>query len=102
MHDTDPAPHFAPLFALLERIVAQRDYDNEEIADHVVRGVRSARAAGLPPERVLAYLRKRLHQAPLAAVGDWFRGVLVDRLVGVAVEAYASDSTGPGAAAPPP
>lgn len=88
MDEKDIAPYFAPLLSLLETVVAQRDYENPALAEAVAHGAIAAREAGIPPERVLAYLRTRLHEAPLAAVGDWYRGVLVDRIVLRAIEAW--------------
>lgn len=86
--DTDPEPHFAALFALLETVVSTKDYANPAIDNEVAASAASARAAGIAPERVLAYLRVRLHQAPLSAVGDWYRSVLVERLIVRTIEAY--------------
>jgi hypothetical protein len=37
---------------------------------------------------MLAYLRSRTWDVPLAEIGDWYRGVLADRLVARAIEAY--------------
>lgn len=95
MDDNDIAPHFAPLLALLETVVAQRDYDNPALVAMVAQGAAAARAAGVPPERVLAYLRTSLHATPLIAVGDWYRGVLVDRMVLRAIEAWYSGGSDP-------
>ena len=86
--DIDPEPHFAALLALLATVVARKDYDNPAIDREVAACAAASRAAGIPPERVIAYLRVRLHQAPLSAVGDWYRSVLVERLIARTIEAY--------------
>ena len=86
--DIDPEPHFATLFALLETVVVTKDYANPAIDREVASSAAAARAAGIVPERVVAYLRVRLHQAPLSAVGDWYRSVLVERLIARTIEAY--------------
>ena len=86
--DIDPEPHFAGLFALLETVVATKDYAIAAIDRELAASAAAARAAGIAPERVLAYLRVRLHEAPLSAVGDWYRSVLVERLIARTIEAY--------------
>lgn len=88
VQDIDPHPHFAALFALLETVVATKDYANPAIDREVEASAAAARSAGIAPERVLAYLRVQLHQAPLSAVGDWYRTVLVERLIARTIQAY--------------
>ena len=87
--DVDVAPFFADLFALLlAAAVSRRDYESPELTDAAARGARAARRTGVPPQRMLAYLRSHTRDAPLAEIGDWYRGVLADRLVARAIEAY--------------
>jgi hypothetical protein len=86
--ETDPSSHFAPLFQLLEAVATMRDYNNPAIAELVASGAVSARRAGVRPESMIIHLRDRVHGAALAAVGDWYRGVLADRIVSQAVIAY--------------
>ena len=88
MPDDDVAPFFADLFALLLRAESRSDYESPRLTDAVTRGAIAARAAGVSPARVLAYLRTRARAAPLSEIGDWYRGVLVDRLVARTMEAY--------------
>jgi hypothetical protein len=88
MHENDPAPHFDPLFGRLETIVVARDYDNTVLSDLVAAGAAAARAHAVKPEAMIAYLRHRVHEAPLAAVGDWYRGVIADRIISRAIIAY--------------
>ena len=88
MQENDLAPHFAPLFALLEAVSETRHYSDPDVGERVAHGAAAARRAGVPPEAVLAFLRRRLHEAPLSAVGDWYRGVLVERLIAHASGAY--------------
>lgn len=92
VQEYDPAPHFVPLLELLAATSPQHAQDDQALVDHVARGVAAARAASIPPEQVLAYLRRRLHEAPIAEVGDWQRGALIERLVGQAIEAYYPDT----------
>ena len=86
--DVDAAPFFADLFALLAGAVSRRDYESPELTDAATRGARAAGRAGVPPKRMIASLRSRMREAPLAEIGDWYRGVLADRLVARAIEAY--------------
>ena len=88
VHENDPAQHFAPLLALLETVVATKDYTNPAVKRQVDASTAAARDAGVRPETLIAFLRERLHQAPLSAVGDWYRSVLVERLVSWAIQAY--------------
>lgn len=89
MHDdADVAPLFADLFALLSRAASRLDYESPELTKAITRGALAARGAGVPPERMLAHLRSRTQEAPLAEIGDWYRGVLADRFVARAIEAY--------------
>jgi len=94
----DPAPHFDPLLALLQAVVVTKDYANPAIDRQAGASTVAARDAGFPPEAVIAYLRQQVHQTPLSAVGDWYRAVLIERLVARAIEAYfetsAADPTG--------
>jgi hypothetical protein len=88
VHENDSAPHFAPLFELLQAVVRTRDYSNPAVAERVAEGAVAARAAGIRPEVMLAYLRRRLNEAPLSAVGDWYRSVLIERVITHATLAY--------------
>ena len=92
MQDADAAPFFADLFALLAGVATRREYESPELTAAVSRGAIAAREAGVPPEQILAYLRSRTHDTPLADIGDWYRAVLVDRFVARAIEAYFSET----------
>jgi hypothetical protein len=98
----DPAPHFEPLFRRLQTVVATHDYNNASITELVAAGARSAHAAGVPPEAMIGYLRRRVHGAPLAAVGDWFRTVLAERIISRATLAYFDAAPTEAWPGPPP
>ena len=100
MPDPNPAPHFAPLFERLDAIADPNDYANPSLAGQAAGCALAARAAGVPPEAMVAYLRRRLNDVPLSNVGDWYQGVLVERLVSRAILSYFSD--GPQAPGPLP
>lgn len=76
----DPAPHFDPLFHRMEAVVVTHGYNNADIAEFVAAGARSVHAA---------------------AVGDWFRTALAERIISRATVAYfnAASEAAPG---PPP
>jgi hypothetical protein len=93
----DAAPHFAPLFEFLETVITTRDYANPAVDEYVDTGIRSARAAGVPPEVAIAFLRERVRDAPLAAVGDWYRAVLAERIVARAIATYFGNDGGDNA-----
>jgi hypothetical protein len=88
VHANDPAPHFDQLFSRLETVVITHDYNNATVAELVTAGARSAQGAGVSPEAMIMYLRRRVHGAPLAAVGDWYRTVLAERIISRAILAY--------------
>jgi hypothetical protein len=88
VHENDPATHFEPLLALLAAVVVTEDYANPAIDAQVGASTSAARNAGVAPEAVIAYLRHQVHEAPLSAVGDWYRSVLGERLVAKAIDAY--------------
>ena len=90
--ESDAAPYFAPLFEFLETIITTRDYANPAVGEYVDTGIRRARAAGVRPEAAIAFLRERVHEAPLTAVGDWYRAVLAERIVARAIAAYFEDA----------
>jgi hypothetical protein len=91
VQEKDPAPHFARLFALLQAAVDTNDYSNPALSDAVAEGARAARAEGIEPERLISYLRRHLHGVPLSAVGDWYRGVLVEGMIARAIDGYFVD-----------
>jgi hypothetical protein len=88
VHENDPATHFEPLLSLLAAVVVTEDYTNPTIDAQVGASTAAARNAGVAPEVVIAYLRHQIYEAPLSAVGDWYRSVLVERLVAQAMDAY--------------
>jgi hypothetical protein len=98
----DAAPHFAPLFEFLETVIATRDYANPAVGEYVDSGVRRARAAGVQPEAAIAFLRERVRDAPLAAVGDWYRAVLAERIVARAIATYFGDTAATDSGDPEP
>ena len=88
VHENDPATHFEPLLSLLQAVVVTKDYANPAIDAQIGASTVAARNAGFSPEALIAYLRHQVHEAPLTAVGDWSRAVLVERLVARAIDAY--------------
>ena len=88
MHDADPAPHFVALFEMLDAVVDANDYANPSLAGLAAGCALAARAAGVPAEAMVVHLRQRIHEVRLSGVGEWYRGILIERLVSRAILAY--------------
>ncbi|HEX6534386.1 MAG TPA: hypothetical protein VF041_07305 [Gemmatimonadaceae bacterium] len=63
-------------------------FASPELRDAIARYARSARDAGLPPERLIVGVKVLVRDVALPEMRDWFRGVLTDRAVAWAIEAY--------------
>ena len=92
VHDADPAPHFVALFEMLDAVVDANDYANPSLSGLAAGCALAARAAGVPAEAMVIHLRQRIHELRLSGVGDWYRGILIERLVSRAILAYFSDA----------
>lgn len=91
MEPDDVLTHFAPLLAVLEVAASRRDYESPVVREAIVYGARSARAAGVPPERVLSQLRTHLHGGPLADV-DCDRGLVIEHVVLRLIASYYAET----------
>lgn len=65
-----------------------RDFASADIRAAFTRYAQNARAAGVPPERLLVAVKTLVHDVALADMRDWFRAVLTDRAVAWTIEAY--------------
>lgn len=88
MNDADAAPHFVALFEMLDAVVDANDYANPSLAGLAAGCALAARAAGVPAEAMVVHLRQRIHEVRLSGVGEWYRGILIERLVSRAILAY--------------
>lgn len=90
--ETAPAPHRVPLRAALVAAVidAKRDHawDSEQLEELVRAYAAAARRAGEAPEQFITGLKQLLRAEALADVGDWFRSVVVNRLVVWGIDGY--------------
>jgi len=91
----DPAPHFARLFDRLAAVADVREYNDPAVYELVAECAAEARRAGALPETVISYLRRRLYEAPVGGVSDWYRAPLAERVINRAVVAYFATSAGP-------
>ncbi|HEU4640872.1 MAG TPA: hypothetical protein VFS44_00365 [Gemmatimonadaceae bacterium] len=65
-----------------------RNFASTHLRAVVAAYARNARAAGVPPERLLVAVKTLVRDVALAEMNDWFRGVLTDRAVAWTIEAY--------------
>ena len=100
MNDADAAPHFVALFEMLDAVVDANDSANPSLAGRAAGCALAARAAGVPAEAMVVHLRQRIHEVRLSGVGEWYRGILIERLVSRAILAYFTDGA-PGEESPP-
>lgn len=77
-----------PLRQALAEAGRTRNYETLELRDAVARFAGAARAAGLPPERVLIAVKELVDEHSQTGVSEWWRSVLTDRVVRWAVEGY--------------
>jgi hypothetical protein len=87
----DDLPEFGRDF---ERVAREHPRDTPALSDAAARFAREARAAGVPPERMLVALGDALNTGALGSVGDWWRRVVRDQCVRTAIEAYYAIETG--------
>jgi hypothetical protein len=71
-----------------EHVVREHPRDAPALANAAGQFAREARAAGVPPERMLVALGEVLNTGALGSVGDWWRRVVRDQCVRRAIEAY--------------
>jgi hypothetical protein len=88
----ESSPNFlAQRTALVDALVvaaATREYDGAELPAAVAQFATDARANGLPPERLLVALKHAVTDPRLTDLSNWWRGVLIDRVIRWGIEAY--------------
>ena len=80
--------HAAAVVRAIEEAQRTRTFASAELRDAIGRYARSARDAGVPPERLIVAVKMLVRDVALAEMREWFRGVLTDRAVAWAIEAY--------------
>ena len=67
---------------------ALRTFDSAEARGAVERCARGARHAGVLPEKLIIALKALMRDVALPEMRAWYRGVLTDRVIVWAIEAY--------------
>lgn len=92
MADYIASPAFASDCADILRAIqdarATRRWEAPQLRASVESCARDARLAGCPPERLVVGLKAFFRSGAVAEIGEWFRGVLADRAISWAIQAY--------------
>jgi erythromycin esterase-like protein len=72
----------------LDAAQAKRNFDSSEARAAVEQCARSARAAGVLPEKLIIELKALMRDVALPEMRTWYRSVLTDRVIVWAIEAY--------------
>ena len=86
----------AEIVRVLDIAQERRSFESGDARVAVEHCARSARAAGVLPEKLLISLKTLMQDVALPEMRTWYRGVLTDRVIVWAIEAYY------GIAEPPP
>ena len=78
----------AEIVRALDVAQARRAFDSSEARGAVEHCARSARAAGVLPEKLIIELKALMRDVALPEMRTWYRGVLTDRVIVWAIEAY--------------
>jgi hypothetical protein len=78
----------AEIVRVLDIAQARRSFESGDARVAVERCARSARAAGVLPEKLLIELKTLMQDVALPEMRTWYRGVLTDRVIVWAIEAY--------------
>ncbi len=93
MHDDVPSrptaleESRAALIAALRGVGRDRPFEGP-IRSAARRYGQAARAAGIPPERLVILLKQLFASSEIGGIGDWFRRVLTDRAIVWAIDGY--------------
>ena len=72
----------------LDAAQATRSFEGGAARDAVTRCATSARAAGVMPEKLIIALKTLMREVALPEMRSWYRGVLTDRVIVWAIEAF--------------
>ena len=78
----------AEIVRALDAAQAKRSFDDGDARDAVARCATSARAAGALPEKLIIELKTLMREVALPEMRAWYRGVLTDRVIVWAIEAF--------------
>jgi hypothetical protein len=91
----------AEIVRALDAAQAKRHFDASEARAAVEECARAARAAEVPPEKLIVELKKLMRDVALPEMRTWYRSVLTDRVIVWAIEAfYNIEDGGSGTEAP--
>ncbi len=80
--------HCVEIVRALDAAQARRSSDVSEAQPVVEQCARDARAAGVPPEKLLVELKRLMREVALPEMRAWYRSVLTDRVIVWAIEAF--------------
>jgi hypothetical protein len=80
--------HCDEIVRALDAAQASRNFDGGEAKAAVARAARSARAAGVQPEKLIIELKTLMREVALPEMRAWYRSVLTDRVIVWAIEAF--------------
>jgi hypothetical protein len=78
----------AEIVRTLDAAQARRSFDSGEPRAAVEQCARSARAAGVLPEKLIIELKTLMRDVALPEMRTWYRSVLTDRVIVWAIEAF--------------
>ena len=78
----------AEIVRTLDAAQARRSFDSGEPRAAVEECARSARAAGVLPEKLIIELKTLMRDVALPEMRTWYRSVLTDRVIVWAIEAF--------------
>jgi hypothetical protein len=78
----------AEIVRVLDIAQATRNFEGADARDVVERCARSARSAGVLPEKLIIELKSLMRDVALPEMRTWYRSVLTDRVIVWAIEAY--------------
>lgn len=84
----------AEIIRTLDEAQTRRNFESSEARAAVERCARAARVAGALPEKLIIELKKLMREVALPDMRSWYRGVLTDRVIVWAIEAYYDISDG--------
>jgi hypothetical protein len=91
--------HCAEIVRELDAAQARRSFDGGDARAAVEQCARAARAADVPPEKLIVQLKQLMREVALPEMRAWYRSVLTDRVIVWAIEAFYDIDDG---ARPPP
>ena len=80
--------HCAEIVRELDAAQARRNFDTGEARSAVEQCARAARAAGVPPEKLIVELKALMRDVALPEMRTWYRSVMTDRVIVWAIEAF--------------